>query len=211
MIDIEHGCCLSLMAKLPNRCVDLVLTDPPYGNNGTYGNAGRRIMGDEHPLVALSAIASCYRVLKQNRTCLSFVNVRQYPFAESFVSRYTDFKIRDVVVWDKKDNGFGRGFRKRYELIMVLEKGRPKYNGNVLANVLNIQRIPRPKHPNQKPVELMKTLIEHTTAPGDVILDPFMGSGSTGVAAWDLGRQFIGMELDQNHFDMAQTRLGEAI
>ncbi len=210
MIDIQHGCCLSLMGSLPDRSVDLVLTDPPYGNRETYGRAKRAILGDEHPLVALSAIAACYRVLKLNRVCLCFINMRQLPFVEGFIARYTNFKIRDVVVWDKRDMALGRGFRKRYELILVLEKGRPTYTSRSLANVLVSKRIPRPTHPHEKPVDLLKTLIEHATTPGDLVLDPFMGSGSTGVAAWELGRRFIGIELDATYFDLARRRLQQA-
>ena len=207
MIDIQHGCCLSLISSLPDRSVDLVLTDPPYGNRETYGRAKRTILGDQHPLVALSAIAACYRVLKLNRVCLCFINMRQLPFTEGFIARYTSFKIRDVIVWDKRDMAFGHGFRKRYELIMVLEKGRPTYANRSLANVLVSQRIPRPQHPHEKPVALLKTLIEHVTAPRGVILDPFMGSGSTGVAARELGRRFIGIELDPSCFELAKRRL----
>lgn len=210
MIDIHHGCSISRLSKLPDASVDLVLTDPPYGNNQTYGRRQHTIAGDENPLVALSGLTHVYRVLRIDRTCLCFVDVRHLPFFENFVTRYTKFAIRDVLVWDKETIGFGRGFRKRYELAMVLEKGRPQYRSRSLANVLRYRRISRPTHPHQKPVELLKAIIQHTTDAGDTVLDPFMGSGSTGVAARELDRRFIGIELDQAYFDLARRRIGHA-
>ena len=208
--DLRLGCSLELLNHLPDESVDLVLTDPPYGNNDVYGRAYKSIKGDEHPLNALFALAAVYRLLKDNRTCFCFINVQQLPFVESFVIRYTAFKVRDVLVWDKRRMGFGRAFRKRHELILVLEKGQPSYRSRGLANVVACSRVARPQHPHQKPVDLLKTLIGHASDQGDTVLDPFMGSGSTAIAAQAMGRHFIGIELDADYFELARQRIADA-
>lgn len=209
-LDLRLGCSLELLNRLPDESVDLVLTDPPYGNNDVYGRSHKSIRGDEHPLNALFALTAVYRLLKDDRVCFCFINVQQFPFVESFVTRYTAFKVRDVLVWDKRRMGFGHAFRKRHELILVLEKGQPSYRSRGQANVVACPRVVRPQHPHQKPVGLLKTLIGHASDQGDTVLDPFMGSGSTAVAARDMNRHFIGFELDADYFKLARQRIVSA-
>ena len=207
MITLHNDCALDRLTQLPAASIDLVLTDPPYGDNQRYGRQQQTIHGDENPLVALSALVELFRLLKSDCTCFCFSSARQLPFMESFVRRYTRFTIRDVLVWDKKRIGFGQAFRKRYELILVLEKGRPQYRGRGVGNLLASTRPGRPEHPHQKPIDLLQTLIDHASDPADTVLDPFMGSGSTGLAALAAQRHFIGIELDQTYFELAKRRL----
>jgi len=204
------GDALSILRGLPDRSVDVVLTDPPYGNNIGYGKARTRIAGDENPLVGLAGIAACYRILKANSTLYSFCDARHLGLAEHFVLRYTTFRLRDVVVWDKMRIAFGHGFRRRHECILVLEKGRPRYRDLALPNVLCYPRPTGQAHPHAKPVELLVRLIETSTDPGDLVLDPFAGSGSTLVAARSCQRHFIGIELDPGYAELARARLAEA-
>jgi len=184
-----------------------VLTDPPYGNAAHYGRDRKKILNDETPLVGLLALPECYRVLRRNRCCFFFLGIQHLPFVRSFVEQYTSFTIRDVIVWDKCQIGFGHGFRKRHELILALEKGRPKYYDHGLANVLCVNRVHCPDHPHEKPVELLRLLIDHATLPGDLVIDPFMGSGSTGVVAAFLDRRFCGFELDKGYFQAANSNI----
>ncbi len=207
MITLKHGNALDELRRLRSGSVDLLLTDPPYGNNGTYGRANVVIAGDADPLVGLTALAEGFRILSPNRASFFFLDMKHLPFVRLFVEQYTDFKIGDVLVWDKTRFGFGRAFRKQHELIIVLEKGKVAYRSRGFANVLSVTRVGRPKHPHEKPVALLERLLEHTTSPGDLVVDPFMGSGSTGVAASKLGRRFLGIELDHRHFEIARTRM----
>jgi len=204
------GDALEILRSFPNRFADVVLTDPPYGNNIGYGRSRTRIAGDENPLVGLQGIAACYRVLKQNSTLYSFCDARHLGLAEHFVLRYTAFRVRDVVVWDKMRIAFGHGFRRRHECILVLEKGRPKYRDLSLPNVLSYPRPTGQAHPHAKPVELLARLIKTSTDPGDLVLDPFAGSGSTLVAASSLKRHFIGIELEPEYAELARARIAEA-
>lgn len=203
-----HGDCLHELQKLPDQSVDLLCTDPPYGNNTAYGyKHNRTILGDEHPMHGLIALYLAYRVLKPNTTAYYFLDIKHLPITRHFVEEYTDYRIKDWIVWDKMLMGMGFGYRKRHELIAVLEKGKPVYTSLGFPNVLNVKREATPEHPHKKPLELIKALILQATKGGDTVLDPFVGSGTTAVAAKKLHRHFIGMEKDRAYYEIAKLRV----
>lgn len=204
---LVNASCLEVLKELEPNSVDCVITDPPYGDNSGYGRNNRTIVNNEDPLLGLMAIRDCYPLLKTNSTAYFFLDVKHLPFIKLFIEQYTKYKIRDWVVWDKVNMGMGHGFRKRHELILVLEKGKPKYNNLGLPNVLNFKRVNTDDHPHKKPIELLSQLVLQSTDIGDVILDPFAGSGSTLVAAKELNRKYIGIELDAEYARIAQERL----
>jgi len=204
---IYTGDALGILRGWPAVFVDVVVTDPPYGNNTSYGHARTRIAGDENPLVGLLGISACYRLLKPNSTLYSFCDARHLGLIEHFVLRYTQYSIRDVLVWDKMRIAFGHGFRRRHECIVVLEKGHPKYRDLSIPNVLCYPRPSTAHHPHAKPIELLGRLIETSTDEGDLVLDPFAGSGSTLVAAQRSGRHFLGIELDGEYAAVARRRM----
>src|SRR5690349_15108169 len=148
MQKIIHGDCLKVLAEMPAASIDLVCTDPPYGNNiAYYGN--KTIAGDTDPLSGLRAVAASYRLLRRNTPAYVFTDVRHLPFMHAFIRDYTDFKIKEVLVWDKGRIGLGQGFRKQHEHIVVLEKGKPIYRFKGLSNLL-IHRNPINKvHPHE--------------------------------------------------------------
>ncbi len=201
------GDALHFLKQLPDKSIDLVVTDPPYGDNIAYGIHNRTIAGNEHPLVALAVMAECYRVLKINACAYMFCGSRHLGFLRSFFQNYTKYVIRDVVIWDKMLRGRGHGFRRQYECILVLEKGKPRYRSLGLANVLRFQRARAIRHPHEKPVELIETLIRQSSDERGVVLDPFVGSGTTAVAAQRLKRCYIGVELDHRYYAVAEERL----
>jgi len=104
-----------------------------------------------------------------------------------------------LIVWKKHNFGLGWAFRHQYELILVLEKGKPKYNLTNFSDVQTASHINHNKenHPHQKPLDLLSKMIEHSSAKGQVVLDPFAGSGSSCQASEKLGRKWIGIELDE--------------
>lgn len=119
------------------------------------------------------------------------------------------------VIWDKLNPGLGLRFRRQHEMILVAHKqgGRLAWNRDV-APIPNIIAMSPPRdrvHPNEKPVALMQRLINAMSVKGDIVCDPFMGGGTTGVAAVTLCRQFIGIELDPAHFDIACRRVSDAL
>lgn len=201
------GNALHILKQLPDKSIDLVVTDPPYGDNIAYGIHNRTIAGNEHPLVALAVMAECYRVLKTNACAYMFCGSKHLGFLRSFFQNYTKYVIRDVVIWDKMLRGRGYGFRRQYECILVLEKGKPRYRHSGLSNVLRFQRARAIRHPHEKPVELIETLIQQSSDERDVVLDPFVGSGTTAVAAQRLNRHYVGIECDSSYYEIAKTRL----
>ncbi|MGB8509850.1 MAG: site-specific DNA-methyltransferase [Pyrinomonadaceae bacterium] len=201
------GDALIVLKSLPDKSVDLIVTDPPYGDNIGYGVHNRTILGNEHPLVGLSALSEAYRVLKANSAAYVFCGTRHLGFVSTFFQTYTKYKLRDIIIWDKVLQGRGHGFRRRYECIVVLEKGRPIYRRPGFPNLIRCVRTRYVQHPHEKPVELLKPLIEHSSEVGDIVLDPFLGSGSSAVAARELGRGYIGIELDPTYCKIAEARL----
>lgn len=209
MDQLFRGDAIAQLCRLPSNSVDVIVTDPPYGDNAGYGQSNRTIASNEHPLVGLRALFECWRVARKNSSTYFFLGAAHVGFVRTFVEQYTPYRIKDLLVWDKRHIALGHGFRRRYELIFVLEKGKPAYRNRGLPNVLSFARIPTPEHPHKKPVELLSALIAHSSDPGDVVLDPFMGSGSTGVAAKRLSRRFIGIELSETYFRIAQERIAK--
>lgn len=152
-----------------------------------------------------------YRVLKQNTHCYIMVNARNlkdlWSEAES-----VGFKFQNLLIWDKGNVTPNKYYMGAYEVILMLRKGSArKINNKGTTNILRVPNIMRVKlHPTEKPSELMKILIENSSNEGEVVLDPFMGSGSTGVACKELKREFIGIEIDQKYYDIAKDRIEKA-
>ena len=208
---IIQGDCIQILKEMPSRYIDLIVTDPPYGDNVGYGWNNKTIINNENPLINCTALVEMYRVLKLNSSLYLFTNWKHYPFLTEFISRYTKFKIRHLVVWEKHNFGLGWAFRHQYELILVLEKGKPKYNLKNFSDVQTASHINHNKsnHPHQKPVDLLMKMIEHSSKVGDLVLDPFAGSGSTGKACEKLDRKWIGIELDEKWINRREKDNGK--
>jgi len=203
---VIQGDCIEVMKDFPNNSIDLIITDPPYGDNVAYGWNNKTIKNNENPLINCQALVECYRVLKRNRTLYLFTNWKHYPFLTEFILRYTKFKIRHLIIWKKHNFGLGWAFRHQYEMILVLEKGKPKYNSTKFSDVQTSKPIHHNKinHPHEKPVDLLIKMILHSSKMKDLVLDPFSGSGSTGKACRITNRRWIGIELDEKWAELAR-------
>jgi len=211
MVELYLGNCLDKMETIPDKYVNMILTDPPFGQNLEYGRGqlGTRVIKNDDNLDWLDEWAhEAYRVLADKSHCVMFWQWRTYPILAEAVIR-AGFTIRTVGVWDKKNAGLsGGGLAEQYEQIVVLKKGDAKQNffrGNVFRYA---REAGRPMHPHQKPIPLLGMLLSLCSKEGDIILDPFMGSGSTGVAAVKLQRSFIGCETELIYFDNAKDVVG---
>ena len=111
-------------------------------------------------------------------------------------------------MWDKRTIGMGYHYRARYEFILFFEKGKRRLNDLGIADIITVPRI-RGGYPAEKPSEVAEVLIRQSSEPGDVVADPFMGSGSVGVAALRLGRRFLGNDLNPEAVRIAAHRLRE--
>ena len=152
---------------------------------------------------------------------LAFIDWRQWPNLVGAVET-TNMRVNGMVVWDKLSMGLGNGFRSQHELILHASSGTcdPDYKGtgNVVkfpvaydyaADVLDNPRDANDLHPSPKPVGLMGKLLKVVSPAGGLILDPFMGSGTTLVAAKQLGRKAIGIEIEERYCEIAANRLGQ--
>ena len=182
------------LAGLPSESVDLIVTDPPY--HLARGTTHFRNWFAELPDEAWSAVlAELHRVLRRDRHAYVFCDRRIHPLLER-VAHDAGFRVHPPLIWDKDRLGLGSGpWRSSYELILFLEKGRRAGNHKTLRNILRA-RAPIRRYPTEKPVEVLDTLIGQASLPGELVLDPFCGSGSVGQAARALGRRALLCDVD---------------
>lgn len=201
---ILHGDCVSVMATLPSASIDLVLTDPPYGCN-YRDRAGRKVANDNRTDWLEPAFAGVARLMKPDSLCVSFYG---WHVVDTFMAAWRAAGLRPVahLVFPKRYASRVGTFEARHEQAYVLAKGRPKVPYPI-ADVLPWAYTGNRLHPTQKPTEALAPIIAALTRPGELVLDPFAGSGSTLVAACQLGRRFVGIELDAGHVRTARRRL----
>ena len=239
MIDLRQGDCLELMKDIPNKSIDMILADLPYGTTRNKWDS----------VIPLDGLWKQYkRIIKDNGAIVLFGQGKftaKMMLSEPKLHRYN-------LIWDKVlSSGFLNANRmplRSHEDIMVFykrlpqynpqktkgkpnnSKGKPKQNENnnyghfeFVDNKDELGGMKHPKsivifekphpsitiHPTQKPVELLEYLIKTYTNEGEVVLDNTMGSGSTGVACINTNRNFIGIELDENYFEIAKKRIEE--
>jgi adenine-specific DNA-methyltransferase len=205
---IIHGDCIDVMRTMPSESIDLGLADPPYLVNYTPRDR-RQIANDVNGDWLYPAYAEMYRLLKPNTFCVSFYG---WPNVEHFMLAWKKCGFRPVSHFSfVKDyasmEGYTEGF---HEVAYLLAKGRPDRPAKPLKDVLDWEYTGNPLHPNQKPVEVIQKLIESFSKRGDVVLDPFAGSGTTGIAARNCSRDFILIEKVWRYFNSAQYRLAES-
>jgi len=205
------------LRELPAESVDLVVTDPAYESLEKH-----RAVGTTTRLKhSKSSSNNWFRVFPNDRFGELFAEVFRvlkpdthfYLFCDAetmFVTKpeaeRAGFKFWKPLVWDKKTIGMGYHYRARYEFILFFEKGKRRLNDLGVADIITEPRIHR-GYPAEKPVEVSKVLISQSSQPNDVVADPFMGSGSVGVAAVSLGRRFKGTDLNPEAVELSGQRL----
>jgi site-specific DNA-methyltransferase (adenine-specific) len=202
---ITNDDCIIAMARMPSASVDFILTDPPYLVN-YRDRSGRSIANDREGHWLVPAFAQMYRVLKPDSLAVSFYSWNKI---DRFMSAWKSAGFYPVghIVFRKHYASSARFMQHRHEQAYVLAKGRPALPDKPVPDVIDWEYTGNRLHPTQKPLAVLKPLIETFTAPGDVVLDPFAGSGSTCAAAFDLGRRYIGVELDAAYHHTASVRM----
>lgn len=207
-INIYNMDCIKGMQELPKGSVDIIITDPPYGIDYT-NTKGVGIINDKRPYIWF--LSEAYRVLRNNSACLVFC---RWDVQQDFkrAMELAGFKVKNQIVWDKCSHGMGDtkgSFAPAHELIIFGVKGRYIFPDKRPKDVIRVPKVPsnHQQHPNEKPVELIKQLVEATTLPNEIVLDPFMGSGTTAVACENTGRRCLGYELDEAHYKTTCRRL----
>ena len=211
MINLMLGDCLERMKEIPDGSVDMVLTDPPYGMDFQSNRRNEKYakMKNDSCLNWLDFFSDeLFRVSAENTAhyvFCSFHNVDKFK-----QSLEKNFKIKNILIWEKNNTSMGdlkADFAPKYEMIIFIQKGRRLINGKRDPNIMRFNRTGNKLHPTQKPVDLIEYLIEKFSDKGDTVLDPFMGSGSTGLACVNTNRRFIGIELDPDYFAIAKQRI----
>jgi site-specific DNA-methyltransferase (adenine-specific) len=187
---VIHGDCIDVMRDMETGSVDMVLTDPPY-ITCYRSRDGQTVKNDDNARWLEPAFAEAYRVLKPGGFCVSFYGWSQ---ADKFLAAWRGAGFRPVghVVFRKRYASGRRFLSYHHEQAYLLAKGQVQMPLLPIPDVIDWRYERNEFHPTQKPVSVLMPLIEGFTSPGDVVLDPFCGSGSTLVASRELGRRFIG-------------------
>ena len=211
-ISIHHGDCLEVLPSFQNESIDFVLTDPPYlvGYKGRWDSPQKQIIGDEDPTWLRPAFAQIWRVMKPDTCCVSFYG---WPHVDTFLGIWKELGFRPVshLAFVKRQWGFGRFTRGTHETAFLLAKGRPAKPVTAISDVFDWQRDEITFHPNQKPVAALSSILHSFCPDNGVVLDPFMGSGSTLRAAKDLALTAVGIEIEERYCKKAVARMAQNI
>ena len=225
MIQLLHGDCLELMKDIPDKSIDMILCDLPYGlthcdwdiplDMEFMWNQYKRIISDHGAILLFSIQPFTSDLIQSNRKMfryeivwkktqpLGFLNANRMPLKthENILVYYKHLPTYNPIkrVIDEEDY-IDDGTRYPGDVIEF-----SNWNGSLFGNLKKVT-----KHPTQKPVPLLEYLIKTYTNEGDIVLDNCMGSGSTGVACVNLNRDFIGMELKQEYYDIARKSINDA-
>lgn len=202
---IIQGDATQVMASVPGGSVDLVVTDPPYGVN-YRDRTGRSVRGDDTLDTVLPVFCELYRVLKPGGFCISFYG---WGSIDRFMTAWkaAGFNVAGHIVWTKEYASRRRYLAYHHEQAYVLVKGRAALPVQPLADVQPWVYSGNRGHPTEKAVDVIAPLVRAFSKPGDLVCDPFAGSGSTCVAAALAGRDYLGVELDEAYCRHARVRL----
>ena len=228
-VEVFNKDCLKFMKTIPEKSIDMILTDPPYNiakySTGNINLPNRSAINNDlgewdiEEINPNDFVDEFKRILKSDGNIFIFTSYNLIgKWHESFDSEFDTFQF---FIWHKTNpmpKIFKNGFLNSCEMIVCLWNKGHKWNFTTQNEMHNYfespicmgkERLKDPKHPAQKPLVLLKHLIKIGSNPNDVIFDPFMGVGSTGVASKELGRNFIGCEIDKTFFDAAKKRIEE--
>ena len=205
-----------LRAQLPGS-IDLLVTDPAYESLEKHRAVGtttrlKHSKGSSNDWFTVFPNArfgelfdEAFRVLKQNSHLYLYCDA-ETAFIVKPIAEDAGFTFWKPLVWDKKAIGMGYHYRARYEFILFFEKGKRRLNDLGVADIIAVPRIHR-GYPAEKPPAVAEVLIKQSSCPGDLIADPFMGSGSVGIAALKTGRRFSGCDVNPEAVRLTADRL----
>lgn len=212
---LKNGDCLELLTEIEDKSIDCVVTDPPYGIDYISHhrkNAYNAILNDKEGTRDLldKSCALLKQKVKDDAHLYFFTSWKVLADFEEIISKY--FEIKNVLIWVKNNWSMGDldgNYAEQYEMIIFATNGRKILNGKRNTNILIYNRVSSSVHPTQKPVDLCRFLISKSSKQGEIVLDPFMGVGTSCIAAALEGRRFIGIEQDETYFNLAKKSLWE--
>jgi site-specific DNA-methyltransferase (adenine-specific) len=200
-----------------SESVDLLITDPAYESLEKHRAVGtttrlkhsKSSSNDWFRVFPNSRfgelLGEVFRVLRRNAHFYLFCDA-ETMFVVKPLAEHAGFRFWKPLVWDKRTIGMGYHYRARYEFILFFEKGKRRLKDLGVADVISVPRIHR-GYPAEKPSAVSEVLVSQSSEPGELVADPFMGSGSVGVAALSLGRRFIGTDLNPEAITLTEDRL----
>jgi len=221
--------CLEGLKQIPDNSVDLIVTDPPYNTGIKKTTKGRlkNFFNDkyderEYERLVEEVCVSLYRVLKTNKAGYIYINWKSLGIWLYYLKK-AGFAVKNVIVWDKVIHGLNyQNYAYTYELIIFFIKGifkvnnkriedkNKKYYKDVWHISRKIDNEPDSKHETVKEIKVVKLPIIHGSNENDIVLDPFIGSGTTAVACKQLNRRFIGFEISKEYCDIVNKRLEQS-
>lgn len=241
LVTLYHADNRDILPMLEDASIDMVFSDPPFGHNNNDDDlaarresalglvkSGKAVQGETRPILNDGPEANdlvrfmfqeANRLLKKGSACCCCCCGGGGPdpqFARWSLWLDEAIGFKHMVIWDKGGLGMGWHYRRNYETVLIGEKPGAKanwYGDNKVANVIRISGIKPSKfdHPTPKPVELVERFIGLHSAVGQLVLDPFAGGGSTLLAAKNLGRRCIGIELDERWCELSAERLSQDV
>ncbi len=205
---------------LPSASVDLLITDPPYESLEKHRAIGtttrlkhsKASSNDWFKIFPNTRFAELFvevhRVLKRNTHFYLFCD-QETMFVAKPIAEQVGFRFWKPLIWDKRKIGMGYHYRARYECILFFEKGKRKLNNLGIADIIECPRVYR-GYPAEKPTGVSEVLIGQSTQEGELVVDPFMGSGSVGAAAIGLNRDFAGNDICDEALEISEKRVLEA-
>jgi site-specific DNA-methyltransferase (adenine-specific) len=219
-ISIYQGDCIDFLRSLPSESVDIIVTDPAYSgmnNKMQFGNG--RIVGKyqnkdndkwfqefkDDPETFLIFLNECKRVLKDDRHI--YLMIDSFSLLTLGHLMREVFNVKNIIVWDKINIGMGHYFRRRHEFVLFATKGQRKLNARNIPDVWRVKRIVRSNYPTQKPVEVFDYMLSGSTEKNFTVCDPFIGSGSSAIAAIKAGCSFIGADVSKKACELSADRI----
>ena len=216
-LSIVQADAVEWLRSLTPGSIDLVITDPAYESlekHRATGTTTRLKQSDASsnewfPIFPnarfVDLFEALYRAMARD-SHLYMLCVQETMFVAKPIGEAAGFKFWKPLIWDKRRIGMGYHYRARYEVILFFEKGKRKLADLGMPDVLAFDRVLN-GYPTEKPVDLLKALVGQSSSEGEVVADPFVGSGSTGVAARSLGRRFAGCDVKETAVQGALSRL----
>lgn len=219
---IVCGDCLDVMADMPNKSIDLSILDPPYCAQNK-ARTGTRYNQEDGFLTKFDDMSQrVYQKFMHERLLILFDKMKPASHIYVFIGwknlremmdilELASFRLNKVLIWDFCSIGGGYAWRNQHEFIVFGSKGiAHPVNDLSLSTVLKYKRNSKRLHPFEKPIDLIKTIIENTSAPSELVTDFFIGSGTTAEAALRLGRHFYGCDISEKYVGIANKRIEKA-
>lgn len=213
---------IGFLRSLPAASVDIIITDPAYsGMNqrlklgrgkiiGKYADAGKKEakwFGEFHDTEEnyKTFLQECYRVLKDNRHI--YIMFDSYSLLSLAPIARDVFEVKNVLCWDKANIGLGHYFRRRHEFILFASKGKRALNSKNIPDVWKIKRVVASQYPTQKPTEVFELMLKASAEKDFVVCDPFLGSGSSAIAAIKSNCKFLGCDISDRAISFSKERV----